>query len=91
MPDSRSASEGRESAKRERAGRTRSASSGGQQPSEAPELAGARKRGEFPANGITRCLSFLTRTNVREADFRQKIQDSGNHFLECHSAVRTRD
>ena len=34
---------------------------------------------------------YLTRANAREADFRQKIQDSGKYFLECRHAVRTRD
>ncbi len=28
---------------------------------------------------------------ARKADFRQKIQDSGNHFLECRHAVRMPD
>ena len=91
VPDSQSASERGASAKREKPPRTRLASSGGQQPSEAPELAEARERGEFPANGITRCLFYLTRANAREAENRQIFQDSGKYFLECRGAVRTRD
>ena len=45
----------------------------------------SRQKGECPgglrANGITRCLSSSPARMRGKADFRQKIQDSGNHFL----------
>ena len=70
VPDSRAEAEGRESAKRERAARARAASSGGQKPSDATELAEARERGEFLANGIPGCLSSSPARMRGKADFR---------------------